>query len=76
MKNVFNFFHIPMDNYIYNAVKKQLGIKIPKKRWSRIDTYEEYMDYQEEIWEKIKGQLPIEWEIFNWLEEAKNQNPI
>lgn len=71
LKNIFDYLHIPLDNYVYSAAKKRLGISAPKKRWSRIDSYEEYMELQVKIWGAIDGQSPIEWEIFNWMEEAK-----
>ena len=74
LKNIFDYLHIPLDNYVYSAAKKRLGISAPKKRWSRIDSYEEYMELQVKIWGAIDGQSPIEWEIFNWMEEAKIQN--
>lgn len=78
--NVFDFLHVPVDNYIFKAVKDELEIKKPtKKSWSRWDNYEEYINYQNDIREKIREKIdidtpPLLWEFKNWLEVAKGNN--
>lgn len=81
------FIHVPIDNYIIDAVKKQekiaeqfnvegLGIKPTfSESWSRIDNYDEYSDYQQKIREelKIKHCLPIDWESEVWMAEATHK---
>ena len=51
--NVFDFLHIPVDNYIFKAAKEKLGIDNPKKPWSKLDETE-YFEYQKAIREKLK----------------------
>ena len=77
--NVFFFFHVPVDNYIFKAVKDELKIKKPtKKSWSRWDNYEEYLKYQNDIRKNLKKEKkeisPLRWEFKNWLDVAQNKN--
>ena len=74
-------FHVPIDSYIYKAVKDDLGIKPLKSSWSKIPDYATYIDYQESIrkqdifdysYERICGYTPIDWEGKAWIEIAKN----
>ncbi|MBF1307364.1 hypothetical protein NM219_06250 [Parvimonas micra] len=80
--NVFDFLHIPVDNYIFKAAKEKLGIDNPKKPWSKLDETE-YFEYQKAIREKLKEKIrekididtpPLLWEFKNWLEVAKGNN--
>lgn len=67
---LFGYLHVPVDNYIFDAVKKELGIKRSKECWSSWDDYEgQYMDYQRKIREKVDVD-PLRWEFKNWLKEA------
>lgn len=72
--NVFDFLHVPVDNYIFKAVKEELGIKNPKKPWSKVNETE-YLKYQIAIREELrkKGELPLCWEFENWLNEAEKE---
>lgn len=71
--------HIPIDNYIFKAVKDKLNIKKPtNKSWSRWDNYEEYLKYQKDIRERIEKDRnidlpPLLWEFENWLNEAEKE---
>lgn len=76
--NVFDFLHIPVDNYIFKAVKEKLGINKPKNPWSKLDKTE-YLKYQKDIRERIEKDSnidvpPLLWEFKNWLEVAKGNN--
>lgn len=76
--NVFDFLHVPVDNYIFKAVKDELKIKKPtKKSWSRWDNYEEYLKYQNDIRKNLKKEKkeisPLRWEFENWLNEAEKE---
>ena len=70
--NVFDFLHIPVDNYILDIANKNFGIDKPKKPWSKWDE-EQYRNYQNEIKSKIKI-APLLWEFDNWLKVAKGNN--
>ena len=81
--NVFDFLHIPVDNYIFKVAKEKLGIDAPTNAWSRWDNYKEYKDYQKAIRKKLKEKIreksdidtpPLLWEFKNWLEVAKGNN--
>ncbi|MEB3089182.1 hypothetical protein VJI93_04190 [Parvimonas sp. M20] len=79
-ENVLKWLHIPIDNYIFKAVKDELKIKRPTKvSWSRWDNYDEYLKYQYDIREKIREKSdidtpPLLWKFKNWLEVAKGNN--
>ena len=72
--NVFDFLHIPVDNYIFKAAKEKLGIDNPKKPWSKLDETE-YFEYQKAIREELKKRKysPLCWEFENWLNEAEKE---
>lgn len=72
--NVFDFLHIPVDNYIFKAVKEKLGIDNPDNPWSKLNETE-YLKYQNAIREELreKGKLPLRWEFKNWLEKAQEE---
>lgn len=71
--NVLKYLHIPVDNYIFDAVEKELEIDRPKEAWSRWDNDEEYKDYQKNIRKELKRKkfVPIRWEFDNWLKEVQ-----
>lgn len=76
--NVIKWLHIPIDNYIFDAVEKKLEIKRPVDAWSRWDNYDEYLKYQNDIREKIREKIdtdtpPLRWEFENWLEKAQEE---
>lgn len=68
---VFDFLHIPIDKYVLD-IAKELGVERIKGAWSKLDDYEEYLKYQENIKEKIGEIAPLRWEFRNWLKAAKN----
>lgn len=74
--NVIMWLHIPVDNFIFKAVKEELNIKRPTKvSWSRWNNYDEYLEYQNDIRKKLKEEdiSPLRWEFENWLNEAEKE---
>lgn len=70
--NCFAYLHIPLDNYIFEAAKKELEIPKPGIAWSRWDDYHsQYMRYQEELRSRIRNVAPLRWEFTNWLKVAR-----
>lgn len=80
------FLHIPIDSYIISAAHVDLGqpvfegeqatglgIKVDIEKWSQIDTYEKYMDYQKAVRTALKGASPIDWEGPAWIAQAKKE---
>ena len=77
--SVFEYLHIPIDEYILKGVEDELEIKRPVYVWSRWDNYDEYLKYQKDIRERIEKDKnidvpPLLWEFENWLEVAKGNN--
>ena len=69
----FQYFHIPIDNYVFDIAKKVLSIDRPKIAWSRWESYDDqYMQYQRALREKIDI-APLRWEFKYWLIEAGNR---
>jgi hypothetical protein len=62
----YEYFHFPVDNIIQDKFE-QLGIAKFKIAWSRIDSYTDYLNYQELIRDKFAGQIPldVEFRLFN-----------
>ncbi len=70
---VFKLCHIPVDNYVFQIAKKELGIPVPKTAWSRWTDYDsQYMTYQKELRSHIKGYEPLRWEFKYWMKEARH----
>lgn len=70
---VFEFLHIPLDNYVFDIARDLLGIARPKVAWSSWDNYDEqYLCYQNLIREKITTGTPLRWEFRYWLKVARN----
>lgn len=65
VEKVYGYCHIPIDSYILNITNYQMS-----KAWSKLNNYDEYMEYQ--IWfrNKYKGEIPLDSEFYLWLEEA------
>lgn len=78
------FIHVPIDNYIVDAVKKNgkiselfevesLGIEPTfSGKWSKITEYKDYLKYQKTIQEELRKRncIPIVWESDAWMAEA------
>lgn len=56
------YFHIPIDNIILGKLKLK-GIQKFKQSWSRVDSYQEYLDFQTRVRQTYKDELPIEVEF-------------
>lgn len=62
----YHLFHIPLDNIIQD---KLVNYGIPKleTRWSRINNYNDYINYQMLVRTKFQGRVPllVEFQLFN-----------
>lgn len=75
--DIFEYLHIPVDNYVISIAKDSLGIKRPKIAWSKWDSYEDqYLKYQNLIREKIATETPLRWEFRCWLKAARKVDRI
>ena len=71
---VFQYLHIPIDNYVFDAAAKAFGITKPMVAWSRWDDYQnQYMMYQMALRSYITDMAPLRWEFRYWLQEAKGR---
>lgn len=70
-KTAFPFLHIPIDNVILYAAKDKLDIPKLTESWSKLDSYKQYIDYQNELRNKIKECEPLRWELRYWIEYAR-----
>ena len=69
---LFQYLHVPIDNYVFSIAKKELGIPQPTTAWSRWDDYNrQYMAYQSALRSKIRGYYPLRWEFKFWMKEAR-----
>lgn len=60
------FFHIPLDNIIQDKLLRH-NINRIATRWSRIDNYQTYLQYQIQVRNTFDGQIPldVEFRLFN-----------
>lgn len=58
----YEFFHIPLDNIIQDKLERHNISKIPT-RWSRIDDYHTYLQYQFKVRSTFAGQIPLDVEF-------------
>ena len=70
MVDAFYFCHVPIDSYIINAAEEQLALKRPVLPWSKIDSYNEYAKYQQQIRMLLSNIAPLEWEFKTWITMA------
>ena len=69
---LFQYLHVPIDNYVFSIANKELGIPQPTVPWSRWDDYDrQYMAYQRSLRSKIRGYYPLRWEFKFWMKEAR-----
>ena len=63
----YNFFHIPIDRIIQIKLLEKQGITILNLTWSRIDNYQDYLNYQERVRNEFYEEIPmdIEFKLFN-----------
>lgn len=69
---IFQYLHVPLDNYIFDIAHDALGIARPKQAWSRWDSYQDqYLQYQYLLRAKLGSQAPLRWEFRNWRTPEK-----
>lgn len=62
----YHLFHIPLDNIIQDKLVNY-GIPRFEARWSRINNYDDYLNYQMLVRTKFPGRVPliVEFQLFN-----------
>ena len=76
MDELKSYLHIPLDSFIFERAKQELGVQCPFDSWSGIDNYEEYLDYQNEIKKAVKekNKTAIDWEGPAWIDQSEIEN--
>ncbi|WP_379822502.1 hypothetical protein [Lacticaseibacillus paracasei] len=71
---IIKYAHIPLDNYIFKALQKNLGLKARGLQpWSKISNYNKYLAFQKEVRDRINGDIsPLEWELDHWIKTVRN----
>ena len=75
MGDKLSFFHVPIDNIVMDLAEKQLSIKRPNTAWSKIESYNTYLRYQNRVRDVLqtKGLVPLEWEFYEWQKPSNNK---
>ena len=75
IQSIFQYCHVPIDNYILDCAKKEFGINKRKEAWSLWDN-DTYREYQEDLRNAIKGkypkECPLRWEFDAWMIASGN----
>lgn len=66
IKHIYEFCHIPIDSYMLNITNYQMS-----KPWSKLNDYDEYLEYQKWFRNKYNDEIPLDAEFHLWLDEAK-----
>ena len=68
VQKVYEYCHIPIDSYMLNITKYTMS-----KPWSKLDSYCEYLEYQNWFRKTYPDDIPLDKEFYLWLDEAKKQ---
>lgn len=72
IESVFQYCHVPLDNYIFDYSEKIYGIGKPKTAWSRWTDYKkDYMAYQDALRRMINDDTPLGWEFEAWIKASR-----
>lgn len=72
-KEIFLFLHPPLDNIILKAAQSMFGIPRFQKPWSKVDDYQEYLDYQKKLRAQVSDYPPLRWEFRAWHRAAQDR---
>lgn len=68
VQKVYEYCHIPIDSYMLNITNYTMS-----KAWSKLNDYDEYLEYQNWFRDKYPNDIPLDKEFYLWLEESKKQ---
>ena len=66
VQKVYEYCHVPIDNYMLKITNYTLG-----QAWSKLDDYEEYLEYQNWFRNKYPDDIPLDKEFYLWLEAGR-----
>lgn len=66
------YLHAPLDSYIFQAAKDQLGLEPPCRAWSKLSNYEDCIAYQAAIRE-ASNKPALMWEFGAWNDAASQR---
>lgn len=72
--DIFSFLHPPLDNIILKVAQSKFGIPRFQKPWSKVDDYQEYLDYQKKLRVQISDCPPLRWEFQAWHWAAQDRS--
>ena len=62
---IYNLCHVPIDNVIFNEIKKN-NAPLLSEKWSRIKSYDEYFKLQKWFRDKFVERIPLDVEFELW----------
>ena len=68
IETIYEYCHVPIDNYIIECVGKKF-----KTTWSRIDSYDEYIKFQEDFRSEYNNSIPLDKEFYMWINISTKQ---
>ena len=68
VEKVYEYCHMPIDSYIIEAVGEDF-----KTKWSKIESYEQYFNYQKMLRNKYENKILIDVEFYMWINEKRKR---
>ena len=73
-EEIFSFLHPLLDNIILKVAQLKFGIPRFQKPWSKVDDYQEYLDYQKKLRAQVSDYPPLRWEFQAWHRAAQDRS--
>ncbi len=66
VQKVYEYCHVPIDKYILEITDYTMN-----KRWSKLNSYSEYLEYQKWFRNEYPNDIPLDKEFYLWLEASE-----
>ena len=68
VEKVYEYCHMPIDSYIIEAVGEDF-----KTKWSKIESNEQYFNYQKMLRNKYENKILLDVEFYMWINEKRKR---
>ena len=70
-----SIFHVPIDSIVIDLAENKLGVRRPNSAWSKIEDYNTYLRYQNNVRKILQAKclVPLEWELYEWQKPSNDK---